>query len=110
MRNLSKFTIIAAILLLVLSTSPVAASSPPLDVQFVLDETWSDPPEGSIYGTFTASGPAVEAGLMCPEGITFNLWGSATPQNSHGSYTFHILKALVCSGHGSRSGLVHYET
>jgi hypothetical protein len=98
MRKLTHLTLIAAMLILALPLSPVSASSPPLDVQFVFDEAWYDPPEGPIQGTFTASGPAVEAGLMCPEGITFNIWGHATPKNEHGSYTFHILKALTCTG------------
>lgn len=97
MRKLSKLTIIAVIVLLVVPFLPAAASSPPLDVGFVFDEFWQDPPDGPILGTFTASGPAVEAGLMCPEGITFNVGGHATPPNSDGSYTFHIYKALICS-------------
>lgn len=97
MRKLTRLTIIAAMLLMVMPLFPAAASSPPLDVGFVLDEAWYDPPEGYISGTFTASGPAVKAGLMCPEGETFNLWGHATPKNSDGSYTFHIIKLLTCS-------------
>jgi hypothetical protein len=98
MRKLTKFSLVAAIVILVLSVSPAAASSPPLDVQFVVPQTWEDPPEGPIMGPFTASGPAVEAGLICSSGWTINIGGSVTKPDRNGKYTFHILKGFVCDG------------
>lgn len=93
-----KLTLIAAVVILVFSVSPASASSPPLDVQFELDSTWYNPPEGPITGTFIATGAAVNAELMCPAGWTINVGGFSTPPDSKGNYTFHILKGFVCDG------------
>jgi hypothetical protein len=65
--------IVAAVaaLLLVVPLVP-AGATPPLAVD--LEVLTPLPPEGEPWeGSFTATGPAVDAGLICPTGNTFGL-------------------------------------
>ena len=96
MRKRSKQIALLVTLLLVLSVVPGAASSPPLAVSFEVPSTI--PPEGPpSYGPFTATGPAVEAGLVCASGDTVDLYFRTTPFQSPVGRSFQVVKLFTCS-------------
>lgn len=92
MRKLSMLLVIALILLL--AAAPAAASSPPLNVVFEVVTLF--PPEGPTYGPFTASGPAVDAGIVCPSGDTIDTFGKASGYQSQTGVNFQVIKLFAC--------------
>jgi hypothetical protein len=92
MRKLSILFVITVILLL--TAAPAAASSPPLDVEFVAPTILPeyDPP----YGTFTATGPAVDAGIVCPMGTTLDIFDKAAGYQSQTGINFQSVKIFTC--------------
>jgi hypothetical protein len=95
MCKLKLFIIIVALLSLGASAAPVAASSPPLDVK--IEVTTVFPPEGPSYGPFVATGPAVDAGLICPSGDTIDVASSVSGWQSGRGLNFSILKQFTCA-------------
>ncbi len=96
MRKATVSILIATILLLVLGVAPAAATTP-LDI--VINGTL-DFTQVPASGPFTASGPAVEAGLFCSEGTVIGLGSLVTGwQSYHGAkfgIMYHSENMLVC--------------
>jgi len=86
----------AMILLLSISASPAGASSPPIAVNFEV-ETHIFPdgtqPNG---GPFTASGPAVDAGMICATGQTIDVFLKAAGFRSSRITNFQVIKHFIC--------------
>ena len=59
-------TLLMATAAVAAAAAPVAASAPPQQVSIVSHVTFN--PNGPNYGDFTASGPAVDSGLLCRAG------------------------------------------
>jgi hypothetical protein len=101
-----KLTLFAALLILVLSASPVAASSPPQDVEIVVITTI--PPDGPPFGPFVATGPAVDAGLICPSGDTIAVENPASGWRSRTGINLHVKTLFTCAD-GSGTFLAKLE-
>lgn len=82
---------VVVILLLLLTVSATAAS-PPQDVSIVAESVFGEPSEG----TFTASGAAVEAGLICSEGTTLDLEVLASGYQSGRGINYLVTKLFAC--------------
>ena len=109
MRKPIMFIASIAILLLVLSVAPGAASSPPLGVEFVVDTTFPPPPDlFPSFGPFTATGPAVDAGLVCPTGGTIDVFGKTSGSQSQRGRNWQVVKLFTC-GDGSGEFLVKLQ-
>jgi hypothetical protein len=87
---------LALIVALVVSVVPAAASSP-LNVTIVSAMVFL-----GDTGTFEASGPAVEAGIICPRGDVYDtIYSSAGPESKRFINLF-VHKLFVCAdGSGS---------
>lgn len=86
---------LTVILLLVLSVAPGAASSRPLDVHFEVPTTI--PGEGGpSFGPFTATGPAVDARIVCASGDTIDVFGKASGFQSPTGVNFQVVKLFTC--------------
>jgi|MudIll2142460700_1097286.scaffolds.fasta_scaffold177374_1 hypothetical protein len=95
MYKLSRYIITAAILLLGVSISPVAASSPPLDVKIVATVTFN--PDGPNFGSFVATGAAADAGLICPEGTFVDVSYAFGGEQSDRTLIIHITRMFSCN-------------
>ena len=82
---------IALIVALVVSVAPAAASSPVnvtiLSVMDFLGDT----------GTFEASGPAVEAGMICPQGDVYDTEYRSAGSESKRFLNLFVHKLFVCA-------------
>lgn len=71
-----------------------ASATKPVDVTFVNALSTID-----WYGPFVATGPAVDAGIMCPEGTIVSLgdrpWPTG-PRYPEGFFTVGVYKGIVC--------------
>jgi hypothetical protein len=105
MRKLTSYIIILAIFLLTMPVSSVAASSPPIAVVINVDIDYSVDP---YAGPFTASGSAVDEGLICAAGNTVNVRLSNTGWQSWRAYSFHVWKEFTCAD-GSGTFIVKLE-
>jgi len=94
MRKLISFITITVILLLGVSVTPGAASSPPLDVKIVAPTIFQN--GGPSIGTFVATGPAVDNGLICPKGKTIDVGAFASGWQSGQGVNYHVLKEFTC--------------
>jgi hypothetical protein len=83
-------------------TSPVAASTP-ADVTIVsIMHPQPNDPIAPFSGTFVASGPAVDAGLLCGEGDVQDIVNPARGWQSSQVITLYVHKHFMCSdGSGS---------
>jgi hypothetical protein len=73
-----------------------ALATPPTAVNFVV------PTEFGVTNFFTASGPAVDSGLMCPTGTVDDIFGKATGFKSQTGVNFQVVKVFTCDdGSGS---------
>ena len=98
----SFFVAAIAALMLILAVAP-AAATPPTDVEFEVETSF-----GTGGGPFTASGPAVDAGLMCPEGeTTLEFWMIVGFKSSPGM-NFQVIKKFACDD-GSGDFLVKLQ-
>ena len=85
-----------AALATVLVTSLAAAATPPLGVHFDVPTTL--PPDGGpTFGPFTATGPAVDAGLICPKGDTIDVFSKASGFQSNRGVNFQVVKHFTCA-------------
>ena len=88
------FKLSVALSLALLVSFPVMAAPKSLEVTLVVDTLFDGP---IIYpSAFVASGPAVEAGLVCETGVVHDLRTivAGPPNASH--FNFHIAKKFVC--------------
>lgn len=69
-------------------------ATPPTDVVFEVETTI--PGDGPAFGPFTASGPAVDAGLMCPSGDTVDLIGKFAGTQSPTGFNILVVKVFTC--------------
>jgi hypothetical protein len=81
----------AVMLLIVLPVAPVAAS-PPLDATIELD-IQNDPPSEH----FVATGPAVDAGLVCASGDAVDISELLVGGRSGSHLNIHIVKEFRCA-------------
>jgi len=95
-RNRPGLVALAAMVALMIVVAPVAARSPQ-KVTIVSHVTFN--PDGPNYGTFTATGAAVDGGLICPAG-TFIDTGIrfAGFQSPRGVVQLQVLKDFTCDG------------
>ena len=89
MRKLSILFITFMILILILAVVPAAASSPPSDVNFEVDSLYAG------TGTFTATGPAVDDGIVCETGDTLDVFGKVAGLGNNG-YNIQVIKDFTC--------------
>ena len=108
MRKLLMLTSLTTILLLALPVSPAAAASIPLAVNFEVHTEFGSDGTGPSFGPFTATGPAVDDGLICPRGDTIDIYGRVTGFRSVKGMNFHIIKRFTCAD-GSGDFLVKLE-
>jgi hypothetical protein len=106
MRRSFRLAAAAAALALVLPLASTQATTP-ADVSFVVPTTFP-PAGGPTLGPFTASGPAVDAGLVCPAGDTIDVGAMASGFRSRTGVNFHVVKLFTC-GDGTGSFLVKLE-
>lgn len=66
---------------------------------------WATPPEAvsfvvptvfEVQNQFTASGPAVDSGLMCPSGTVDDLFGKASGFKAPTGINFQVVKLFTC--------------
>ena len=95
MRKLSVLFVVTLILLLALAVVPAAASSPPSDISFDVPTTIPTE-EGPSFGPFTATGPAVDEGVVCPTGNTVDVFGKASGFNSRTGTNLQVVKLFTC--------------
>ena len=93
--------IAAVALLVVVLPAASAVAAPPLGVDIEVEENFEDP------GVFTASGPAVDEGLLCESGTTEDLVGKASGNGPWG-FNAKVLKVLTCDD-GSGTFLVKLQ-
>jgi hypothetical protein len=90
------FVALAVSLLLVVTAVSPAAATRPLGVEFTNELSTID-----WYGPFEASGPAVEAGILCEHGTIVSLgdrpWPTG-PRYPDGYSTVGVYKGVVCNG------------
>jgi hypothetical protein len=94
MAKLKVLFILLAIALLVVMVTPGAAAELPLDVNIVVDTHFL--PTGNS-GAFYASGPAVDAGLICSTGIATDIYNVGRGTESNRGATYLVLKQFVCN-------------
>ena len=78
----------ALAMMLVLPAAGAAAASP-LEVEIDVEENLNAP------GHFTATGPAVDEGVLCATGTTIDLEGRRSPDAPWG-FTVNVLKEFTC--------------
>jgi len=82
------------ILLLILTVAPATASSPPLAVNFEVQTVVLE--EDPDFGPFTASGPAVDAGIVCPSGDVIDAFVKASGFQSQTGVNLQVVKLFTC--------------
>ena len=98
----------ALALLMFLPSAPVGASPAALSVHFDVDTTIPEDVTQATYGPFTATGPAVEAGIICPSGETIDVVYWASGFHTMQGINFHLVKQFTCTD-GSGEFLVKLE-
>ncbi len=91
--------IVAALLIaaLLAAATPVAASQPSgVNIVAIMDPNSQDP-NGPMSGTFEASGPAVDAGLLCSAGAVQDVENPAYAWRSNQIIVLYVHKHFVCS-------------
>lgn len=95
MRKFRFWFIFTLALLLLIAVVPASASSPPLEVNF--DVPTEIPDEGfPSFGPFSATGPAVDAGLICPTGDTIDVFVKASGFQSEFGVNLQVVKLFIC--------------
>jgi hypothetical protein len=92
---------------MMLALAAPAGATPPADVLFVAE--MSDASSGAASGPFTASGSAVDEGLMCASGDVSQRFGKATGSQSSNEYVnFQVIHEFTCDD-GSGEFLVKLQ-
>ncbi len=81
------------LIILVLAVTPAMAAPVPLDVEILVVTYLS--PSGN-YGPFYAWGPAVEEGLICPQGTTIDIFNRGSGGQSNRGANYLVLKQFTC--------------
>lgn len=93
-----KLILIAAVAALFLVALPIgtAGATPPEQVTFEGPAYFAGPDAGT--GFFTATGPAVDSGTMCPGGTVMDIYTKAAPNNgqSPNGVNLQIVKDFTC--------------
>ena len=105
MRKISIMVTAAAALLVALPPATVDAT-PPSGVNFVVPTTI--PGDGPTFGSFTATGAAVDDGIMCPFGDTIDVFGRVTAFQSQTGVSIQVVKQFTCDD-GSGDFLVKLQ-
>ena len=84
------FVNMVLVVALAVSAAPAAASAPD-DVTIVSEMSVPD-----FSGTFDASGPAVDAGIICPHGNVYDLEARAVGYQSNRLTNLFVHKRFVC--------------
>lgn len=82
------------ILILSVPVIPVGASSPPLAVNIEVETTIDG--ENPNHGPFIASGPAVDAGVICAAGETTDVFLKAAGFQSRRVTNYQVIKHFIC--------------
>ena len=80
---------------LLLSPASQAAASQSLSVTIEVDTLFGE--IAVLPSPFTAHGPAVDAGLLCPSGTVSDLLSIAAGPPSDGPINFHVIKLFECA-------------
>jgi len=92
MRTTLRVAAVAAALFLLLPVAVVQAGAPK-NVYISIETTLNAP----SYGPFVATGLAVDAGVICPNGDTVDLWVMGTGgQSRNGGTNYLVLKQFTC--------------
>jgi len=102
MKRRSLFITALLIVALFSMTIPVAASTP-ADITIVaLMQPQPDDPTAPFSGTFVASGPAVDAGILCENGTIQDIANPAVGWQSDQIIKLYVHKHFMCNdGSGS---------
>jgi hypothetical protein len=110
MRKLIVLAAVAALFLVALPVGSAGADSPfervSLEVETKLDS------DGPPNGSFTASGPAEEAGLICDSGWSYDGPGKFSPSlgnDTAAALNIHALKVFVCEAESLAEALAAEE-
>ena len=94
MRKSIRLAAVTAALFLVLPVATVQAT-PPAGVQFVVPTAFGPGDTGPTFGPFTATGPAVDSGLVCGSGDTVDVFAKVTGATASG-VNFQVVKEFTC--------------
>ena len=93
-----KAILLVAIVALFLVALPIgsAGATPPEQVTFEGPAYFMGPDAGT--GFFTATGPAVDSGTVCPEGTVVDVYGKLAPKmgQSPNGFNMQIVKEFTC--------------
>jgi hypothetical protein len=93
MRKPLVLLVLALALFPALPATPAEAASPPTAVTFEINTTLGDP----SGGPFVATGPAVEAGIICSHGDTVDLDLNVAGNEAKGHVNFQVFKKFTCA-------------
>lgn len=82
-------------LLLVLSVASVGAATPPSDVQIEADIDFAGG-AGSAFGPFVAMGPAVDEGLICPNGEAVTVSSKVSGDEGNTGFNVQVIYSFTC--------------
>jgi hypothetical protein len=88
-----KSVLLILVLVLALAAAPAGATSPD-DVEFSVETSFL--PTGETGGPFVATGPAVDAGLMCPTGDTIDIFGKVSAFETGVGFNIQLGKLFTC--------------
>jgi hypothetical protein len=81
------------IVFLFINPNPIVAASQPLNVNIVVNTYLLS---SGNAGYFVASGPAVDAGLICPTGTATDIYNRGQGWESNIGTNYFVLKQFVC--------------
>jgi hypothetical protein len=105
MRKSIAIKLMVIITLLVICVTPAMASTPLADVTITITTAVSSVPTS---GQFTAAGPAVQAGLVCPAGFSEDSLNRPSGYQSGGDFRLLVRKLFTC-GDGSGTFTLQLE-
>jgi hypothetical protein len=105
-----KAILLVAVMALFLVALPIgpASASPPEQVTFVGPAYFMGPDAGA--GLFTATGPAVDSGAMCPGGTVLDVFGKLAPKmgQSPNGFNMQIVNEFTC-GDGTGTFMIKLQ-
>ncbi len=108
--RVARMVLFALMLVALVVPSTAAAAGPPADLEMTVPTVFAPP--GFPDGSFTATGAAVDEGLVCGTGETFVLDARPAGLQSERLVNIYVLKEFVCDD-GSGSFFVklqvHYD-
>jgi hypothetical protein len=107
MRRSLRLAAATAALFILIPAAGVRAS-PPQAVHFDVPTQFAPGDTGPTSGPFTATGPAVDAGVVCETGATVDVFGRVAAYQSPAGVVFQVVKLFTCDD-GSGSFLVKLQ-